>query len=100
MPDPTRHVGALLRRERTAAGYDLRDLALYAGVTICHLEQLERRPRPPLATAILLLTRCGASPRIIHGVRRVYAREGLSSVSSHHKKNPAGSHPAGYRKMN
>ena len=99
MPDPTRHVGALLRRERIAAGYDLRDLALYAGVTISHLEQLERRPRPPLSTAILILTQCQSSPRIIHGVRRIYAREGLSSVNSHHKKNPAGSHPAGHRKM-
>jgi transcriptional regulator with XRE-family HTH domain len=97
MPDPTRHVGALLRRERLAAGYDLRDLALYAGVTPQTVEQYDREPRPPLGTVILLLTRCGASPRIIHSVRRIYAREGLAAVSPHHKKNPAGSHPAGHR---
>lgn len=88
MPDPTRHVGALLRREREQSGRTVREVALYVGITPANVLAYERDPRPNLAHVRLVLSYLCTRPRVIHQVRRLYVREGRCDLPNTHNKTP------------
>lgn len=84
---PSQHVGALLRRERLAAGYTVRDLALYIGISPKTYAPYEKMGRPPLQVAVLALSFVQARPLLVSRVRRLYLHDQGRKPTTH-KKSP------------
>lgn len=87
-PDPNRHVGSILRKERESAGCTLADVGLYVQVSPRVLQQYEALELPPQHVVSMALSYLKARPLLVRRVERIYARANGLTING---KPPRGS---------